>query len=68
MEDLDKELRTSEKKPEDFMEPDDEQLAVILYTSGTTGNPKGVMLTYKNIRVNLSRITSYNVCYTKLLR
>ena len=55
MEDLDKELYTSEKKPEDFMEPDDEQLAVILYTSGTTGNPKGVMLTYKNIRVNLRR-------------
>ncbi len=61
MEDLDKELRTSEKKPEDFMEPDDEQLAVILYTSGTTGNPKGVMLTYKNIRVNLREIEGMGI-------
>lgn len=28
--------------------PNDENL-VMLYTSGTTGDPKGVMLTYSNI-------------------
>ena len=33
------------------VEPDD--LATLSYTSGTTGNPKGVMLTHNNIRSNV---------------
>ena len=35
---------------------DKDAIAVMLYTSGTTGNPKGVMLTYDNIMSNVDAI------------
>jgi len=35
--------------------------ALILYTSGTTGKPKGVMLTYKNILSNIYGIDDFKV-------
>jgi long-chain acyl-CoA synthetase len=37
-------------------EPDD--VAVVFYTSGTTGEPKGVMLTHRNLLYNVERMVA----------
>jgi long-chain acyl-CoA synthetase len=39
--------------PHAFDEPDAEDLAGLFYTSGTTGGPKGVMLTHRNLWANM---------------
>ncbi|AIQ63699.1 hypothetical protein PSTEL_12015 [Paenibacillus stellifer] len=36
-----------------------ERVALILYTSGTTRNPKGVMLTHRNLEANTESILAY---------
>lgn len=41
------------------VEPTD--LAYIMYTSGTTGNPKGVRLTHKNILASVSGIMALGI-------
>ena len=40
---------------------EDSDICVILYTSGTTGFPKGVMLTFHNLLVNINAISSKEV-------
>lgn len=37
----------------------DDDLAVLLYTSGTSGKPKGVMLTHGNIKANARQVKGY---------
>lgn len=37
---------------------EDEDIALICYTSGTTGSPKGVMLTYANLMANVRSVST----------
>ena len=50
-----------EPEPVDI-EPDD--LAEVMFTSGTTGDPKGVMLTHRNLTANIEGVTQYVSCDT----
>ncbi|KAG8183684.1 hypothetical protein JTE90_028048 [Oedothorax gibbosus] len=42
--------------PQSLVPPTPDTMACICYTSGTTGSPKGVMLTHKNIVANVSAV------------
>ena len=48
-------------KQEEFENDSDEDVAIIVYTSGTTGNPKGVMITYNNIKANMDGVKAVDL-------
>ncbi len=50
---------------ETLPEIDTEDTALIMYTSGTTGKPKGVMLSYGNILSNIYGVTDFVKIYTE---
>ena len=54
-------LRSHEMTKETGISFEDSDVCVILYTSGTTGFPKGVMLTFHNLLVNINAISSKEV-------
>lgn len=41
--------------------PEDDKTVVILYTSGTTGDPKGVMLSFENLMSNMRAIKEIGI-------
>ncbi|MDD2703468.1 MAG: AMP-binding protein, partial [Candidatus Omnitrophica bacterium] len=53
--------QTGEAKPEDKTYPPENQSAAMFYTSGTTDNPKGVLLSHKNFLANINAIKQIHI-------
>ena len=53
------ELLNSQSDKEKYVSITDDDLAVIIYTGGTTGRSKGVMLSYKNVLSNQEAVVAF---------
>ena len=49
-------LKRGEEQPVEAYHPSGDEVAGLLYTSGTTGEPKGVILTHGNITSNINAV------------
>lgn len=54
-------VQLGQDNPVDVIKPESHELCCIMYTSGSTGNPKGVMLTHGNV-VAASKFLSCLTC------
>jgi len=52
-------IRNAGERPADFSLNPAEDMAVLLYTGGTTGNPKGTILTHRNIVANTMQFAQW---------
>jgi long-chain acyl-CoA synthetase len=52
-------IHTGRKRPSDVVIDPQDDMAVLLYTGGTTGDPKGAVLTHRNIVVNTMQFAEW---------
>lgn len=53
------EILTPFEKVEPYLQPDTEQIADVLFTTGTTGAPKGVALNHRNLAASALNINTF---------
>lgn len=56
----------ADARPQAAIERDFGDLGLIVYTSGTTGNPKGVMLTFANMAANMRAVAEAKYFFPKM--